>query len=240
MANSPHDALFRYTFGQPEHAAPLLRGILPAGVVRSCDWSTLTLRPGTRLDRKLQRRQTDLLFAVRAGDDEVLIVILVEHLSRRDRWATFRLLEYAMGVWRQELRQRPGPRWLPPIVPVIVHHGRRRWSAPLEFCGLLTPVQNGEEILRQPRFRCLMRSLVELSPEQLEGLTLSLLGQLTLAMMQTMPGSAARDVAVAIRRWGGLIERLLRSPSGSEAMAALSEYVLTTSLAGPDALIEIV
>ncbi|MCA8977017.1 MAG: Rpn family recombination-promoting nuclease/putative transposase, partial [Planctomycetes bacterium] len=64
MANSPHDALFRYTFGQPEHAAPLLRALLPPEVAAGLDWSTLTLLSGTRIDRSLGRRQTDLLYSI--------------------------------------------------------------------------------------------------------------------------------------------------------------------------------
>jgi len=34
-----HDALFRRTFGDPQHAAALLREILPAELVAAIDWT---------------------------------------------------------------------------------------------------------------------------------------------------------------------------------------------------------
>jgi hypothetical protein len=64
---SPHDALFRFTFSQPEHAAPLIRSKLQPELARSVDWSSLELRPGSFVDRELEWRHTDLLFGTTAA-----------------------------------------------------------------------------------------------------------------------------------------------------------------------------
>jgi hypothetical protein len=45
--SNPHDALFKYTFSQPEHAARLIRDNLPASVAKRVEWATLEKLPGS-------------------------------------------------------------------------------------------------------------------------------------------------------------------------------------------------
>lgn len=51
--SNPHDALFKRTFSQVEHAAGLLRAVLPAEVVPRIDWATLEQVPGSFVDARL-------------------------------------------------------------------------------------------------------------------------------------------------------------------------------------------
>ncbi|WP_437756114.1 Rpn family recombination-promoting nuclease/putative transposase [Sorangium sp. So ce1389] len=44
MTPTPHDALFKATFSQPEHAAAALREVLPAAVAARIDFATLALQ----------------------------------------------------------------------------------------------------------------------------------------------------------------------------------------------------
>jgi predicted transposase YdaD len=64
MSTTPHDALFKTIFSQPEHAAGELRLALPPSLVAHIDFATLTLRPGSFVDEALRERSTDLLFSV--------------------------------------------------------------------------------------------------------------------------------------------------------------------------------
>ncbi|MCA8973556.1 MAG: Rpn family recombination-promoting nuclease/putative transposase [Planctomycetes bacterium] len=238
MANSPHDALFRYTFGQPEHAAPLLRSLLPRELTAAFDWSTLTPLSGTRIDRNLGRRQTDLLCSVESTSGTVYVHVLIEHSSRVSRWMAFRMLDYSVGIWRDLLRRQPRLERLPRIIPVVLHHGREDWWADTEFADLLEVA--GGMGWRQPRFSYVVRSLHGMQPRELEGLALSLLGTLTLAALQYVPNATLAEMRATFGRWGGLMRRLLLAPSGEEEMMALSEYVLTTTRVAPDVLIEVV
>lgn len=127
-----HDGLFRFTFSQPAHTGPLLRSVLGAEIAAELDWRTLALGPENRFDRRLRRHETDLLFAVRnRSGGEHYVHALIEHTSRVAPTMALRLLEYAVGIWRQLLRERSGRSTLPRIHAVVVHHGRRRWTAPL-------------------------------------------------------------------------------------------------------------
>jgi len=61
VIRTPHDALFKTTFGLPEHAAGELRAVLPAALSRHIDFSTLARRPGSFVDEALSERHSDLL-----------------------------------------------------------------------------------------------------------------------------------------------------------------------------------
>jgi predicted transposase YdaD len=59
---NPHDALFRFTFGQVEHALGLLRQLVPHRLAEAIDWSALHTHPTTTADQGLRLHHADLLF----------------------------------------------------------------------------------------------------------------------------------------------------------------------------------
>lgn len=98
MTQNPHDALFRYTFSQPKHAAGLLKSVLPESLVARTDWSSLALEPGSFVDEQLSARHTDLLFHARIDEADAFIFLLVEHQSTADPQMPLRMLRYVMRV----------------------------------------------------------------------------------------------------------------------------------------------
>ena len=76
MVPTPHDALFKFTFGNPEHAAGELRAVLPADLVEHLDFTRLRVEDGSFIDQELAERHSDLLYALPAGEQEALIYLL--------------------------------------------------------------------------------------------------------------------------------------------------------------------
>ena len=62
----PHDALFRWTFSQREHAARLLRATLPEAWAKRVDFRTLCLEHASFVNRALRSRHSNLVFSIRA------------------------------------------------------------------------------------------------------------------------------------------------------------------------------
>jgi predicted transposase/invertase (TIGR01784 family) len=121
---TPHDALVKAIFSDPEHAAGELRHLLDPAFAARIVWSTLRLVSGSYVDDSLRGRHTDLLFSARCtttnadGETvEVLIYLLFEHQSTDDPLMPFRLLLYVVRVWEKLVRETPSP-------PAV----RRRWS----------------------------------------------------------------------------------------------------------------
>jgi predicted transposase YdaD len=76
MPPNPHDALFKWTFSQPELAAAELRAVLPPALVARLDLERLVLAEGSFVDRDLQGSHADRLFSgscVRGGLETSLL-----------------------------------------------------------------------------------------------------------------------------------------------------------------------
>ncbi|WP_437635646.1 Rpn family recombination-promoting nuclease/putative transposase [Sorangium sp. So ce854] len=81
MTPTPHDALFKSTFSQPEHAAAALRQVLPAALAARIDFASLALQSGSFIDEKLAASHSDLLFSARLEEASLFIYVLFEHQS---------------------------------------------------------------------------------------------------------------------------------------------------------------
>ena len=120
---NPHDALFRAVFGDPDNAAELLRSILPAAITAAIDWRTLRRVEGSFVDEALRDKHADVLLRAVIGDQATLIYMLNEHKSEEDPWTALQMLRYCVAIWEQFCREHPDERTLPPILPIVLHHG---------------------------------------------------------------------------------------------------------------------
>ena len=99
----------------------------------------------------------------------MLLYVLVEHQSSFDPRMPLRLLRYVLGIWEQWEEKHPGAK-LPPVVPVVLHHGDDRWHAAPELASMLSMLDAGPELLAavgpyQPLFRFILDDLSALSVE---------------------------------------------------------------------------
>jgi predicted transposase/invertase (TIGR01784 family) len=104
---TPHDALFKAVFSQPEHAAGELRHLLPPTFAERIDWPTLALVSGAYVDEDLRHSHSDLLFSARCEGASVLLYLLFEHQSTHDPLMAYRLLRYMVRIWEAVLAEDP-------------------------------------------------------------------------------------------------------------------------------------
>jgi predicted transposase/invertase (TIGR01784 family) len=98
--NAPnhHDALVKQGFANPKYAAEALRAILPKELVTALDFEHLKVETGSFVDKALEQSHSDLLFSVPVAGEPALIYVLFEHMSRRDRRLSLRLLRYVLRI----------------------------------------------------------------------------------------------------------------------------------------------
>lgn len=224
-----HDELFKHTFGDPEHAANALQGILPALVVATIDWSSLEVLPGSFVDEALRERHTDLLYRVRIQGRKALIHLLFEHQSRPDPLMPLRIVEYLICGWRKLLAETPGRLRLPPIIPVVLYNGTRPWRAPTRLSEMFA--LDGETRTRlQPWLpeatfilHPLMHTADDVLTERFSAVVALVLGSLKHSRTPT-----------ALLQWFErsveLLRRLLEARSGTQALEALFRYAFTADL----------
>ena len=241
MTTSIHDALFKKTFSQIEHATGELQAILPPGLVARIDFATLTLCPGTYVDGDLRQRYTDLLFSADLAGKKALLYILFEHQSTVDPLMLFRLLAYMVRIWETHLQAEPEAKRLPAIIPVVLHHSHSGWTAKVAFEDLIDVDATvlAEIAPYVPHFRCVLDDLGGESEEALRARAMSALGRLALWCLKN---SRTPDLIVAqLGRWGELMRQVVRAPDGMAAVGTIFGYMCAVDETyGPEELLRLV
>jgi predicted transposase YdaD len=229
ISSSPHDAIFKASFGQPDIARSELELVLPAGVRRHLDLATITVCPGSFVDEELQHTHSDLLYAVRTTTGgEALVYVLFEHQSSFDAAMPFRLLRYVVRVWERWLRDHPGGR-LPVVLPVLLHHGDGHWRAEPDLASM---IDSGPELLDAarpfvPHFRFVLDDLSALSPAVLASRALDALPRLVqLGLWAARSFPRLRDAAPFMRDVAATLGRDERTRS---LMTQLYVYLLRSA-----------
>jgi predicted transposase/invertase (TIGR01784 family) len=133
--HNPHDTFFRETFSRREVAEDVLREYLPPELVEGIDWSTLEISKDSFVEKALRKHFSDLVYDVRHGQRNIKIYLLFEHKSSPEHWVALQLLRYQVRIWELYRKQHPDEP-LPPIVPLVLYHGRTDWRAPKNFQAL--------------------------------------------------------------------------------------------------------
>ena len=132
----PHDSLFFAAFGRPEDAAGLLRAALPREAAEAVDWTTLERAADTLKEVGKNAAHADLLFTARFGCAPGTVYFLLEHKSYVDPAVTLQCLRYVVRIQARHRREHPQDPDLPTVLPVVIHHGPRRWNAPVRLADM--------------------------------------------------------------------------------------------------------
>ena len=165
---SLHDALLRAILENPDRAAALVYGCLPERVRGRLADVPPELVDGSFVDEHLRASQSDRLFRVSLKSGRpAFIHPLLEHKSSPDPGTPLQILGYMVRIWRRYAGGRADRlRALPPIIPVVLFHGRRKWSVPLSVPDSI----DADEALR-PFVRSMRYVLHDLGRTDLERLS---------------------------------------------------------------------
>jgi predicted transposase/invertase (TIGR01784 family) len=154
MAN--HDNGYKLLFSQAPMVADLLRGFVREQWVEKLDFSTLEKVDASYVSEDLKSREGDLVWRLRYGDGDrwLYVYLLLEFQSTVEPFMALRMLTY-LGLFYQDcIRQgwlTPSGK-LPPVLPLVLYNGKRKWSAAQEVAELIEIVPGGLERY-QPHMR---------------------------------------------------------------------------------------
>ena len=159
-----HDRAYTALRAHPAFVEALLRSLLPHHLVQLFDFSTL--KPFASETIGQGRRQiADVCWTVGLQKIEVSGLILVEFQARSDRLMPIRLLQNIVAQWRRLLQGKA--EHLPPVLPIVLHHGKRPWKAARMLEELLPQSLPAEPMRYQPRFAYLLIDELSLSFHEL-------------------------------------------------------------------------
>ena len=163
-----HNAAWKRLFSFTDLPRDLLAEFVPREWVGNLDLSTLEPWPGDLVSDGLRERHADRVWRVRRRDRRGFVLVTVEFQSRVDRTMAVRVLEYSTLLYQElvrnkellriakaaraesESRDRKGRRRrvksepLPPVLPIVLYHGRKRWWAKRDVAGVCAP--SGESL----------------------------------------------------------------------------------------------
>ena len=226
MPPSPHDALFKSTFSKPEHASAALATALPPTIAALCDFATLAVEPGSFIDADLRGRHTDLLYSVTLAGKQAYLYLLYEHQSVPHPMMPFRLVGYTVRIWEAWCAKNPAAKSLPPVVPVVLHHGTDGWRGARAIEDLYDVDGKTLDALDANviRGRFVLDDLATASDDDLRARAMTALATLVFHCMKNArnPEALVRSLAT----WAGTMLEVLVSPRGGEALGTVMRYIL--------------
>jgi predicted transposase/invertase (TIGR01784 family) len=180
--NNPHDSFFKELLSQPQNARDFLRYYLPPEIAAEFDLRQLELVRDAFVDESLQEHLADLLYRVKLkrGAD-AFVFVLFEHKSAPDFWVAFQILRYIVRLWEQQ--QAQGAKQLPPVYPIVLYHGRRRWRVARNLRSLVAIGTESPLLHFVPEFEYYLVDLTALGEEDLHGAPYLKAGLLTLKLI---------------------------------------------------------
>ena len=216
-----HDGLFKLGFGEPIHAAGELRSVLPPPIVEAVRLDELERVDGSFVDEALAQRHTDLLYRAprRDSGEPLYLYFLIEHQSEPDRWMALRVLGYVLRIWETLLRDEP-LRSLPPVVPLVVHHGEGGWSVPRTLHELVHGLDELPALRRfVPDLHLIVDELGAATDAELQARPLAPFQQLVLWFLRDVR-QPERFVA-GLRGWDDVLRAMDALDDSQQFMAAL-------------------
>jgi hypothetical protein len=238
MTHNAHDLLFRSTFSQLEHAASILRLLLPPALISRLNWSTLALCPGSFIDEALAERFTDLLFSINLSGRPAHLYLLFEHESSPEPLMALRMLRYEVRIWDAWLKENPHAKRIPAILPVVLHHSPEGWTAAVAFEALLDV---DEELLAViapyiPRFQFILDDISAATDDELRGRAMTALGRLVLWCFRH--SRTPEEFVHRIGGWVDLVREVRRAPNGVAALKTIyKDMMLVTERYRPEELV---
>ncbi len=225
MANH-HDSLFKEAFSSPECAAAELRAILPNDLTRALDLSKLSLVPGSFRSKELAESHADLLFTVPILGKPALVYVLFEHKSFSDRWTPFQVLGYMVDIWETFRQRNPNAVFLPPIIPLVLHHSATGWTRSKAFSALFDPnLDTIPELVRGlPNFEFHLDDISGIPDEELRQRAFGAFATLAVAALSRSRESE-EALMQALVPFADLFAALVTSPNGARALAIIFEYL---------------
>ena len=140
-----HDTIYKLLFSHQRMIEELLVGFLPEPWVAALDLASLEKMNGSYVTDNLRGRHGDAVWRLRWGGEWLYVYLLLEFQSSVDRFMALRIMVYT-GLLHQDLVRRGelgADRKLPPVLPVVLYNGERRWRAPTDVGALIQPPPDG-------------------------------------------------------------------------------------------------
>jgi predicted transposase/invertase (TIGR01784 family) len=104
---------------------------------------------------------------LKSNHKDAFIYILFEHKSREEWFICLQLLKYLVRIWEQFLKQNKEAKYLPVIIPLVIYHGKPKWSISENFISLFEETTDLEQYI--PDFSYNLYDISHMPDEDIQG-----------------------------------------------------------------------
>ncbi len=207
-----HDAGYKRLFSHRDMVADLLSGFVQEPWVQEVRLETLERVSGSYVSDELREREDDIVWRVQWRDQWLYVYLLLEFQSTVDRYMALRIMVYVGMLYQDLIRAKKLPKngRLPPVLPIVLYNGDKRWTAARDVRELMEELPRGLERYR-PRIRYLL-----LEERQYDEAELAAMPNVVAALFRLENSRAPADVRQVI----DALNRWLREPDQSDLRRA--------------------
>ena len=166
--DTPHDSVVQRFLRETATVKSFFNEYLPADIAARLDLRTLKYVRDKFVDTAMEKYFSDYLYKVKFKDrKEGFIFLLLEHKSWAYRFTGFQALKYIVQIWDQYLADNEKAKYLPPVIPVVLYHGKGKWNLDTHFSVLFKNPGIMSEYI--PEFRYLLLDISHSPDEEIKG-----------------------------------------------------------------------
>ena len=174
MTHKHHDSGYKELFSYPEFVQQLIEGFAPEEIARLMDFSTLKNHSGNYITPLFEEKFEDLVWSVeirwQGMNHRVYLYLLLEFQSTIDHTMPIRLLHYLACFYDHLIKSKvtTAAKGLPPVLPIVLHNGSKRWTARQDIYELIRPEPPAILQIYQPHLRYYLVDESRYTNEELE------------------------------------------------------------------------
>ncbi|MCR5813997.1 MAG: Rpn family recombination-promoting nuclease/putative transposase [Desulfovibrio sp.] len=142
---TPADGAYKAFFSDKDMVTSLMQDFVPESFVKDMDFSTLEPFPTDRVTRGFCQRYDDTIWRLNWQNSPCYLFLMLEFQSTINPFMPVRVLVYSALLWQYLINQgsiKPGDK-LPPVFPIVLYNGKKKWKAPSNVKSLLIPMPKG-------------------------------------------------------------------------------------------------
>lgn len=132
-----HDHFFKMTMKDLRVAREFLQMHLPQDLQQGIQWESLEPQPTAHVNRSRNESISDVAFRVLIDDKEAYLHLMVDHQSTPDILMPFRAENYRYNLIDAYVKQHPGTKTIPLVIPIVLYHGAVSWSHSMDITDLV-------------------------------------------------------------------------------------------------------
>ncbi|MEZ4638270.1 MAG: Rpn family recombination-promoting nuclease/putative transposase [Caldilineaceae bacterium] len=124
-----HDSGYKILFSNRTIFRQLMETFVAQPWVRQVDFERAERVDKSFVSEDYQTSESDLIYRLPWGDDELYVYVLLEFQSSVDNWMALRMLNYITNFYMAWRKEHKDAKKLPPIFPLLLYNGDDHWSA---------------------------------------------------------------------------------------------------------------